>query len=184
VGRQITSAFFLLLSASSEGSDDLEVFKPRFRSGQFCLRVLVGMKKLPVDLDELALALESNDSGYDLGVYWFDTSTGDVLFVSSDLEEDEELRDQIAENAPGRFVRIDSIDSRAEFRMMEDFVRTLPPGQARDTLESSLRGPRPFRQFKDSLNDKKVRERWFAFRREAVRHSAITWLAELGIRAE
>jgi yecA family protein len=142
------------------------------------------MKKLPVDLDELALALERNDSGYDLGAYWFDTRTGDVLFVSSDLEEDEELRDQIAEDAPGRFVRIDSIDSRAEFRMMEDFVRTLLPGEARDTLESSLRGPRPFRQFKDSLNDKKVRERWFAFRREAVRRSAIAWLAELGIRAE
>jgi yecA family protein len=142
------------------------------------------MKKLPVDLDELALALESNDSGCDLGVYWFDTSTGDVLFVSNDLEEDEELRDQIAENTPGRFVRIDSIGSRAELRMMEDFVRTLPPGQARDTLEFSLRGPRPFRQFQDSLNDKKVRERWFAFRREAVRRSAIAWLAELGIRAE
>lgn len=142
------------------------------------------MKKLPVDLDELVLALESNDSGCDLGAYWFDTWTGDVLFVSSDLEEDEELRDQIAEDAPGRFVRVDSIDSRAGFRMMEDFVRTLPTGQVRETLEFSLRGPRPFRQFKDSLNDKKVRERWFAFRREAVRRSAIAWLAELGIEAE
>ena len=142
------------------------------------------MKELPVDLDKLALALESNDSGYDLGAYWFDTWTGDVRFVSSDLEEDEELRDQIAEDAPGRFVRVDSIGSRTGFRMMEDFVRTLPSGRARDALESSLRGPRPFRQFKDSLDDKKVRERWFAFRREAVRRSAIAWLAELGIRAE
>jgi yecA family protein len=142
------------------------------------------MKTLPVDLDELALALEGNDPGYDLGAYWFDTSTGDVLFVSSDLEEDEELRDQIAEDAPGRFVRVNAIDSRTAFRMMEDFVGTLPAGRARDTLESSLGGPRPFGQFKDSLTDKKVRERWFAFRHEAVRRSAIAWLAELGIRAE
>ena len=84
------------------------------------------MKKLPVDLDELALALETSDSGYDLAAYWFDTGTGDVLFVSNALEEDQELRDQIGEDASGRFVRIGSIDSRAGFQMMEDFVRTLP----------------------------------------------------------
>ena len=142
------------------------------------------MKKLPVDLDELALALETNDSGYDLASYWFDTGTGDVLFVSTDLEEDQELRDQIGEDASGRFVRIGSIDSRAGFRMMEDFVRTLPASRVRDKLESSLHGPRPFRRFEDSVNDENVREQWFAFRDEAVRRSAIAWLADLGIQAE
>ena len=135
------------------------------------------MKKLPVDLDELALALETNDSGYDLASYWFDTGTGDVLFVSTDLEEDQELRDQIGEDASGRFVRIGSIDSRAGFRMMEDFVRTLPASRVRDKLESSLHGPRPFRRFEDSVNDEDVREQWHAFRDEAVRRSAIAWLA-------
>ena len=142
------------------------------------------MKKLPVDLDELALALETNDSGYDLAAYWFDTRTGDVLFVSNDLEEDQELRDQIGEDASGRFVRIGSIDSRTGFRMMEDFVRTLPASRVRDKLESSLHGPRPFRRFEDSVNDENLREQWYAFRDEAVRRSAIAWLADLGIQAE
>jgi uncharacterized protein len=142
------------------------------------------MKKLPVDLDELALALETNDSGYDLAAYWFDTGTGDVLFVSDDLEEDQELRDQIGEDASGRFVKIGSIDSRAGFRMMEDFVRTLPASRVRDKLETSLHGPRPFRRFEDSVNDENVREQWYAFRDEAVRRSAIAWLADLGIQAE
>jgi uncharacterized protein len=142
------------------------------------------MKKLPVDLDELALALESSDSGYDLAAYWFDTGTGDVLFVSNDLEEDQELRDQIGEDASDRFVRIGSIDSRAGFQMMEDFVQTLPASRARDKLESSLHGPRPFRRFEDSVNDENVREQWYAFRNEAVRRSAIAWLADLGIQAE
>jgi uncharacterized protein len=142
------------------------------------------MKKLPVDLDELALALESNDSGFDLAVYWFDTGTGEVLFVSNDLEEDQELRDQIAEDASDRFVRVGSIDSRTGFRMMEDFVRTLPASRVRDKLESSLHGPRPFRRFEDSVNDENVREQWYSFRNEAVRRSAIAWLADLGIQAE
>jgi len=142
------------------------------------------MKKLPVDLDELALALESYDSGYDLAAYWFDTGTGDVLFVSKDLEEDQQLRDQIGEDGSDRFVRIGSIDSRAGFRMMEDFVRTLPASRVRDKLESSLHGPRPFRRFEDSVNDENVREQWCAFRNGAVRRSAIAWLADLGIQAE
>jgi yecA family protein len=142
------------------------------------------MKKLPVDLDELALALETNDSGYDLAAYWFDTGTGDVLFVSDDLEEDQELRDQIGEDTSGRFVKIGSIDSRAGFLMMEDFVRTLPASRVRDKLETSLHGPRPFRRFEDSVNDENVREQWYAFRDEAVRRSAIAWLADLGIQAE
>ena len=142
------------------------------------------MKKLPVDLDELALALESNDSGFDLAAYWFDTGTGEVLFVSNDLEEDQELRDQIADDASDRFVRVGSIDSRTGFRMMEDFVRTLPPSRVRDKLESSLHGPRPFRRFEDSVNDENVREQWYSFRNEAVRRSAIAWLADLGIQAE
>jgi uncharacterized protein len=142
------------------------------------------MKKLPVDLDELALALETNDSGDDLAAYWFDTWTGDVLLVSSDLEEDQGLRDQIAEDSSDRFVRIGSIDSRAGFRMMEDFVRALPASRTRDKLESSLHGRRPFRRFEDSVNDEDVREQWYAFRNEAVRRSAIAWLADLGIQAE
>jgi uncharacterized protein len=142
------------------------------------------MKKLPVDLDELALALESYDSGLDLAAYWFDTGTGEVLFVSNDLEEDQELRDQIAEDASDRFVRVGSIDSRTGFRMMEDFVRTLPASRVRDKLESSLHGPRPFRRFEDSVNDENVREQWYSFRNEAVRRSAIAWLADLGIQAE
>jgi yecA family protein len=139
------------------------------------------MRKLPVDLDELALALEGDDFGSD-AAYWFDTVTGDVLFVSSDLEEDQELRAQVGDGFPGRFVRIDSIGTREVFRMMENFVRILPAGQVRDNLESSLRGPRPFRRFKDSLTDGKAREQWFAFRNKAFRHSAIAWLAALGIQ--
>jgi yecA family protein len=142
------------------------------------------MKNLPVDLDELALALEHNDSGYGLAAYWFDTGTGDVLFVSSDLEEDQEIRDQIGDDTSGRFVRVASINSREAFRMMEDFLQTLPAGRVRDKLEASLRGPRPFRRFEESVTDEKVREQWFAFRHQAVRRAAIAWLADLRIHPQ
>src|SRR6478609_5945690 len=141
------------------------------------------MKRLPVDLDELAFAFEHDDSGCD-DEYWFDTGTGKMVFVSSDLGDDQEARDQIGEDSSGRFVRISSIDWRDQFRIVRDFVKTLPAGRERDDLESSPPGPGPFSRFEASFDDAEVLERWSAFRNEAVRRSVIAWLAALGIQSE
>jgi uncharacterized protein len=141
------------------------------------------MRKLPVDLIKLTDALEYDDS-LGLSEYWFDTVTGAVLFVSTDLEEDKELRDRIEEDEVGRFVSIDPIGSHDGFRVMEDFVRTLPATPVRERLESALAGRKPFRRFKDSLVDQEVRKQWFAFHDDAVRQYAIAWLEDLGIQPE
>jgi uncharacterized protein len=141
------------------------------------------MRKLPVDLIKLTDALEYDDS-LGLSEYWFDTVTGAVLFVTTDLEEDKELRDQIVENVANRFASIDPIDSRDQFQIMEDFVRSLPATPVRERLESALAGRKPFRRFKDSLGDEEVRKRWFAFHDEAVRQYAIAWLEDRGIQPE
>ena len=61
------------------------------------------MRKLRVDLEKLATALEHYDGGLGLNENWFDNMTGAVLFVTTDLEEDKELRDQIAEDVTDRF---------------------------------------------------------------------------------
>ena len=111
------------------------------------------MRKLPVDLEELATALEHYDGGLGLNEYWFDNMTGAVLFVTTDLEEDKETRDQIAGAVADRFVRIDPIDSHDGFQVMEEFIRSLPASPVRERLEWSLDGPKPFRRFKDSLGD-------------------------------
>ena len=141
------------------------------------------MRRLPVDLIKLTDALEYDDS-LGLSEYWFDTVTGAVLFVTTDLEEDKELRDQIVENVADRFASIDPIDSRDQFQIMEDFVRSLPATPVRERLESALAGRKPFRRFKDSLGDEEVRKRWFAFHDEAVRQYAIAWLEDRGIQPE
>ena len=44
------------------------------------------MKNLPVDLSELQVALENHDAGSGLHTYWFDTQTGEVIFLIEDLE--------------------------------------------------------------------------------------------------
>jgi hypothetical protein len=95
----------------------------------------VFMKKLPVDLGELQLALEDYDGGLGLHTYWFDRQTGDVVFLTEDLEEQDELRKQIEEDTDDRFVQIEPIDSNDGFRIMQDFVETMPPSRLRAKLE-------------------------------------------------
>ena len=141
------------------------------------------MKKSPIDLSELQLALESNDGGLGLHTYWFDTRTGDVIFLTEDLEEQDELREQIEENSDNRFVQIEPIASHDGFRIMEDFVQALPQTRIREKLEWSLNGPKPFRRFKDALHENQaVREQWHKFYDEALAGYAIGWLAELDIQ--
>lgn len=140
------------------------------------------MKKLPVNLGDLALALEDQGGGLDLHSYWLNTTTGEVIFLTEDLEEQDELREQIEENSMGRFVQIDPIDSHEGFRLMADFVDTLPQNRFREKLERCLSGPRPFRRFKDALYENKVvQEKWYQFNNKATQRLAIEWLAAVGI---
>jgi hypothetical protein len=53
------------------------------------------MKVLPVDQGELQIALESRDEGFSLHAYWFDVEADEVILLTEDLEEQDELREQI-----------------------------------------------------------------------------------------
>jgi yecA family protein len=137
------------------------------------------VKTLPVNLSDLALALE--DHGENLNVYFFDTQTGEVLILSEDV--DREQIEKIAEEASNRFVRIEPTDSREGYRIMENFVRSLPQSRLREKLEWSLDGPKPFRRFRDALReDDEIRGQWLRFHDAHMRKVAIQWLADLGIR--
>jgi Uncharacterised protein family (UPF0158) len=142
------------------------------------------MKNLPVDLSELQIALESHDGGLGLHTYWFDTETGEVIFLTEDLEEQDELRQQIEEGTDNRFVQIEPLPSHDGFRIMENFVQTLPRSRIREKLEWSLGGPKPFRRFKDAVRENRaVLEKWYKFHDAALAHYAVEWLAELSIQS-
>jgi hypothetical protein len=142
------------------------------------------MKKLPINMGDLELALENNAGGIglQLNTSWFDTETGVVVFLTEDLEEQDETREEIQENSANRYVPIKPIDSHEGFQFMADFVETLAASRLRDKLERSLSSPKPFRHFKDAIYENKgVQERWYKFQRKAVQRYVIEWLADLGI---
>ncbi len=129
-----------------------------------------------INIDDLIIALEASDGE---GEWQLDLTDGAVVPLYGDLTDYEpELADAIV-NEPERFLPIDPIGSREAFRIMEDFVETLPAGAPADRLAFALGQRRPFRRFKDELFEwPHIREQWFRFHRARMCELAQAWLAD------
>ena len=153
------------------------------------------MAKLRIDQSDLLMAMESHDSSW-----YLDRETGEVLMVTDDdldLAEGEdvdpiefpdpeiaEIAVAIHEGSP-RYVAVDPVPSHHGFRIMEDFVATLPDGAAHRELSRALDRRRPFRSFKDALHGfPDVREAWFRYQERRMLKEARGWLEVEGIDAE
>lgn len=141
------------------------------------------MARLKIDEADLLMAFE----GSEMMSWYLDRETGDVIGLSDweSLEEEEEIRERIDADEDGRYLPIESLSSHEGFRIMEDFVDSLPDGKARTALSHAIERRRPFRSFKDELTRfPDVREQWFRHQEEREREYALDWLRAEGIEAE
>jgi hypothetical protein len=97
------------------------------------------MKTLTVNVGELAAALD--DHNRELTTYYFDSKTGEIVYLSEEMRGDDK-RWNVISNSVGRFFLIEPMDSRKGYEIMEQFVETLPPTSLREKLEWSLEGPK------------------------------------------
>jgi Uncharacterised protein family (UPF0158) len=152
------------------------------RLGQDEPRPAGSTKRVPVDWDDLEMALTSNRGEW---TCYLDLETGEVRMVPMDrLDDDDELsEDEIdAGLDAGRLIHVEPLGSEVEYRWMEEFAGTVRNVRLRDRLEVALDGRGAFRRFKNVLLDFPAeRERWFAFRDERLHAAAREWLGELGI---
>jgi len=141
------------------------------RLGQGETRPAGSTKQVPVNWDDLEMALTSNHGEW---TGYLDLETGEVRMVPED-EIDAELD-------TGRLIHVEPLGSRVEYRWMEEFTGTVRDARLRGRLEVALDGRGAFRRFKNVLLDFPAeRERWFAFRDERLHAAAREWLGELGI---
>ena len=83
-----------------------------------------------------------------------------------------------------RYLRIDPVSSREQYRWMERFIATVEEEELRRRLNIAIDGKGAFRRFKDALVSHPVdRERWFAFRSERLRSCMESWLTAHGIHS-
>jgi hypothetical protein len=139
-------------------------------------------RRVPVDWDalELAMTLRSAEASS-----FLDLRTGEVRQRSVRFEAEEwELSEEECEDgvAHGDLLRIEPIESSAEWDWMADFTASVTDARLRGDLEAAIHGPRPFRRFKDVLTRReRERERWFRFHDARVREAVRDWLADHAI---
>jgi len=157
------------------------------------------MKKLKVDIDEIAFIMETSD---ELGsVTLFDTETGEIVSIPNELmsavesDDEEALQDlpdwerdliepaeSIVNDESGHFVDIPRKPSYEAYDLMVEFARSVTNSNLKEKLEIALDGKGAFRRFKNVISDYPGEEkRWFAFKDKRMRHEVIGWLNDLGI---
>lgn len=161
------------------------------------------LKKLNVDLDEVAEAMEQGDDTIVEMSWHLDTQTGKVLMIGGDLSFDaddppDEFPDDasdwereaweeacaVAGDTSGRFEEIPQRDKREAWQIMADFVEEVPDPRMRERLQAAIAGKGAFGRFKDALHhDPEVRSKWFEYEQARKREWAEEWLEELGIES-
>jgi hypothetical protein len=82
----------------------------------------------------------------------------------ADTEAWEEDINEIEENFD-KYFQFGRMDSRESFQVMEEFIVTVDDEELRNKLELGLSISKPFRNFKDIIDDEnEYRKNWFAFR--------------------
>jgi yecA family protein len=134
------------------------------------------MRTLPVRLLDLATALEDHDR--ESTTYYFDSRSGEIVFLTEDGRGSDKRWDIIS-NSRDRFIDIEPMDSRQRHRIRKDFVTTLPSTPLQEKLKSSLENAKLVRRFQDTVTeDQALRKRWFEFHHEAMQEIALEWLAD------
>jgi yecA family protein len=134
------------------------------------------MRTLPVRLLDLATALEDHDR--ESTTYYFDSHSGEIVFLTEDGKGSDKRWDIIS-NSRDRFIDIEPMDSRQRHEIRRDFVATLPSTPLQEKLKWSLENGKPFRRFQDTVaEDQALRKSWFEFHHRAMQKIVLEWLAE------
>jgi len=158
------------------------------------------MKRLKIDLDDIAMAMEFS-SNIEESFRYLDTETGKVIYIDEsvmdDVEEgnDKEIADypdwmkEMAEDAKAvldddkeRFKEIPHIESHESYKVMEDFIYTIKDRKIQNMLLRAIQGRGAFRMFKDTIAEwPELEKQWFSYRDNAVRQEVLDWLESIGI---
>ncbi|MBN2361839.1 MAG: hypothetical protein JXR83_20480 [Deltaproteobacteria bacterium] len=104
---------------------------------------------------------------------FLDRETGEVITIIGD---DEGERGGDVRVHPERYLQVEPIPSREQYRIMERFIATVPFPTLAERLSDAIVGKGAFRRFKDCIaQHPDERKRWFAFRDVLVHQFILDW---------
>jgi hypothetical protein len=157
------------------------------------------MKKLKVDIDEIAFIMETSDEFESITL--FDTETGEIVSIPNELmsavesDDEEAMQDlpdwekdligtaeSLVNNEGGRYVDIPRKPSYEAYNLMVEFTGSVKNKRLKEKLEIALDGKGAFSRFKNVITDYPDEEKkWFALKDKKMRDEVIEWLNYLGI---
>lgn len=157
------------------------------------------MKKLKVDIEDIAMIMDNQDRL--VTNYFLDTETGETIAIPEELmnalDEGEpcdglpawelELLPRAKEIEAGstRYEEIPTRFSGEAYRVMVDFAQGVKDPRFKGRLESALQGRGAFRRFKDSLREyPEVENEWFQFKAARDKEKVKDWLEGMGIELD
>ncbi len=131
--------------------------------------------KPEVFIEDIADKLEETMEHWE---QYLNTATGEFVALSDGayIETDEELAEKIDSSCD--FVRLPNQFDIREYDIMENFADTTANAQKRERLFHALNGRKPFRHFKDTLDDTGLADAYFSFRALAYLEIAKAWCDE------
>lgn len=129
---------------------------------------------MKIPLKQVIDALESSS---DSVTHYFDLHTGETVSLFDRYmigETDEELA-ELLESTPERFLRFPTQYEIHEYRIMEDFIVSLPAGAMQRELAEAIRGKGAFRRFKATIRYYGVEQKWYGFLADAYKAISIQW---------
>lgn len=104
---------------------------------------------------------------------FLDREAGEVITIIGD---DEGERGGDVRVHPERYLQVEPIPSREQYRIMERFIATVPFPALAERLSDAIVGKGAFRRFKDCIaQHPDERKRWFAFRDVLVHQFILDW---------
>ena len=186
-----------IVAMSKDKANDIEEFYELIEVQKEKHRYYDELKELKVDLEDISIEMDTDrwqNQAY------FDTETGDIIYIPTELNEDNVYDDEYIANLPDwekemvekvRVVyedeggRYEIIPERASFEaydIMVKFTEELDDLTVSEKLFDALDGKGAFRRFKNVISRyTEIKEQWYRYKLEVEKQEVREWLWSIGI---
>lgn len=132
---------------------------------------------MTIDLDDIIDAIQNGNRSRE---YYLNTKTGDIIlrdeaFPVYELRDIDDELDKYYDN----ILLLPTSRDAGEVRMMRQFTRELPEGQAKEALNTALNGGAGlFKRFRTVLGNYSLLDNWYEFEDDAYTQFAREWCEE------